>query len=251
MPYPIPSQKRGRLVVVCMGQSNLSGVTSLVASAPVDHNRNDARCFKRNAAKALVVASEPLHAGVDPNLAADGSDGLASTKIAVNDWLDANPGRSAIIIPRAIGSTSVLVEWAISPEAFYTKQCIDDALLGLRGNDRVVFLILRGEKEASTGVGATTFGADLLAWLAFARTRMNRPTAPAIVVKIPTPGPSYASTATVRSQVDGIASASVPKVVVVENGSGTSVHYPASEHITLGHTIGTALIALMPDWSDA
>jgi hypothetical protein len=246
--------RAGRLVVLCEGQSNTSGCDSLKVNAPGDHDRNDSRCFKRDANKRLVTATESIHAGIDPNLRADLTDGFSWVKVAVNDWLDYAPSKTAVLIGRAVGSTRLTTDWAISPESFMSKRAIDDALIGgLSSEDRVVLFWLRGETESNLGgADASGYTTNANARLSFIRTRIGRPNAPAVICQLPSPGVAiYTSWATVQTQIAAMASAVDPKCEVVINPTAiTTVHYQAvpDQHIALGHAAGTALISLVPDW---
>lgn len=250
----------GRLILpVIYSQSNATGIGSLLSSAPADNSRNDARCFKRDAARALVVAAEPLHLGIETALTLGGSaDGFSWVKPAANAWLDYAPAKSVVIIPRGVGGTRLTTQWRTSPEDAYTKRAIDDSIIGgLSANDRVCFLIYKGETEAAiggTGVDVTEFAANINARLTFARTRIGRASAPAIICDLQHPGPlaTWPDWDDVQTQIATLASGSDPKcTVVTSTATGNQLHITSADHIVLGAQVGAALIALVPDWADA
>lgn len=243
--------RTGRLVaVVAPAQSNGSGVDSQQSGAPADNARNIARFFKRDIRKRIVPAVESLHANVDPNLT--GGDGFSWVSVAINDWLDYAPTKTALVIPRAVGSTLMATHWAHSPEGVMTKRAIDDTLLGgLSADDRVVFLVLKGEGEASNDdAAAAALGPAIHAWLARARTRLARPEAPALICQLPEPGVAgRVGWNTVQAGIAALAQVGPPAQTVVTNPSSISdIHYTAAQHTALGHAAGTALISLVPDW---
>lgn len=253
MPWRTPEP--GRLILpVIFSQSNATGIGSLVSNAPANNNRNDSRCLMRNAARALVTATEPLHLGIETALS--GGDGFSWIKPAVNKWLDYAPTKTAVIIPRAVGGTRLTTDWAISPESWFTKRALDDAIIGgLSANDRVCFLVYKGEYEAAnygTAPGEVTgFAANMNAGLAWARTRIGRSDAPAIVCDLQHPGPTgtWPHWTDVQTQIASMATESVPKCrVVVNAATGNQLHITSADHITLGGQVGDQLISLIPDW---
>ncbi len=255
------SPEPGRLILpVIYSQSNATGIASLLSNAPANNNRNDSRCFKRDANRDLVVASEPLHLGIETALVitAGSDDGFSWVKPAVNAWLDYAPAKSVVIIPRGVGGTRLATQWRTSPEDTYTKRAIDDSIIGgLSANDRVCFLVYKGETEAALGAASaevTGFAAAVSSRLAFARTRIGRPDAPAIICDLQHPGPlgTWPAWADVQAQIATLASASDPKcTVVVSAALGNQLHITSANHITLGAEVSAALIALIPDWTDS
>lgn len=255
------SPEPGRLILpVVYSQSNATGIASLLSSAPADNNRNDTRCLKRDANRDLVVASEPLHLGIETALVLTGgsADGFSWVKPAANAWLDYAPTKTAVIIPRGVGGTRLVTQWRTSPEDPYTKRAIDDSIIGgLSANDRVCFLVYKGETEAAiggTGAEVTGFAANMTSRLAFARTRIGRPNAPAIICDLQHPGPlaTWPDWDDVQAQIATLASAVDPKCTVVVNSDlGNQLHITAASHIILGAQVGSALISLIPDWTDS